>query len=100
MLPVARIGDLTIGTCTGHKPPKTNVRGKILTGTASFADNMVGVAKLGDVVMAECGHTASIITCSGSVKTDMMLIARVGDLVGRSVYTGKIVTGEGTTLSD
>jgi uncharacterized Zn-binding protein involved in type VI secretion len=100
MLPVARVGDLTIGTCTGHKDTLYNVRGKIITGANSDDVNMMGLAKLGDVVLADCGHTAKIITCSGSVYTDMMKIARVGDLVGASPYTGRIVTGESTGISD
>lgn len=105
--PVARLGDLTIGDCKKHGP---NIKGKIVTATASVQANSRPVAKIGDIVLANCGCKSPIITGKGNTAISDSPIARIGDLVGGArqsgtginanspdlnSYKGKIISGSG-----
>lgn len=94
MTGVARLGDRTVGTCSIHG---ANIGGTIVTASG---DNMVNgkpTARLGDRVLADCGHVSLIVTSSTNVKANGRGVARLGDLVGAGEYTATIITSSTNT---
>lgn len=85
----ARLGDRTVGTCRVH--PGT-IGGTIITASGDVKANSLGVARLGDTVLADCGHTAVIITAANIVKANSLGVARLSDLVQGAEYQGTIIT--------
>ena len=93
-LPVARIGDSTIGVCVIHGPQG----GRIITGKPRTPVNGIPVAVVTDTVIANCGHTGRIITGNFTELDEMRPVARITDkFVG--AYSGTIVGGSSNTLS-
>lgn len=93
---IARVGDRTTGTCYCHPVP-INVDGTIITGsTDTFVDNLP-VARLGDVVKADCGHTGTIVTSSSSVFCNNLGVARLGDQTS-GCYESTIITASTDTF--
>jgi uncharacterized Zn-binding protein involved in type VI secretion len=86
---VARLGDKCVGTCKVHGP---NIIGTIITASSSVNVNNRQVARLGDTVLANCGHTAIILTAAPATFANNLLVARLGDNVGASPYEGIIIT--------
>lgn len=86
----ARLNDITIGTCTVHG---ANIKGKIITASGNVFVNGRQTARLGDTVLADCGHTAKIITASTSENTNSKIgTARLNDKVKGPEYTARIIT--------
>jgi len=101
MAGIARIGDRTHGTCYSHSHKKPiSVGGTIISGDGStvYADKL-NVARIGDPVRADCGHTAIIITGSPKTYSNQISVARLGDMV-HGVYVATIISASGTTFSD
>lgn len=89
----ARLNDLTLGSCAIHGP---NIKGKIITGSGDITVNGRPVARLGDRVLADCGHDAVIITASGTENSNGKGgTARLNDKVKGDFYSGVIVTASG-----
>lgn len=87
---VARLGDKTIGSCEEHGD---DIQGTIITASADITANNKPVARLGDKVLAECGHISTIITAGMKTNPNNKGgIARLGDQVGDSPYTAIIIT--------
>lgn len=86
----ARITDRTIGICYGHIYPIT-VGGTIIQGSPDVYANGLQVARIGDIVKADCGHTGNIITGSSSVFANGIGIARLNDRVS-GIYIATIIT--------
>jgi len=93
---VARLNDRTTGTCFAHDPP-LGVGGKIITASGDTKANGRGVARLNDIVRADCGHQSKIISASGTQKTNNRPTARLNDSVGKGPYVAKIITASGDT---
>jgi len=91
----ARINDKTIGRCAIHGP---NISGRIVEASTSVEINGRGVARIGDKVQADCGHTATIVTSSPAEDANDRQIARLNDEVGDSPYTGRISTASNDTF--
>lgn len=93
MTGVARVGDLTDGTCyhPDHNPP-LRTKGKILTSSGDVNANNRSIARLGDLVQADCGHISKIVTASPDSGGNVKGIARLNDLVGAGPYEARIVT--------
>ena len=86
---VARMGDRTSGTCSVHGQQN----GVIVTASAdNIADNGMGVARVGDLVQADCGHQASIITGDSTHKVNDKTVARLGSIVQGDLYTATVTT--------
>lgn len=99
MRQVARLGDATIGRCTCHTTTLENVKGTIVSAsTDTFANNR-GVARLGDLILAECGHYAKIITSSDQAFDNNRGIARLGDRGGGDCYECHIITASPDTFT-
>jgi len=88
---IARIGDRTHGTCNAHNGSIT-VDGTIITGSEKTIVEGSPVARLGDTVLADCGHTSYIITAAQKTSNGQG-IAAIGDSVGNGPYTATITTG-------
>lgn len=93
----ARLGDRTTGTCSVH--PGT-IGGTIITSSDDVKGNSRGVARLGDTVLADCGHTALIITAAGFTKANSRGFARLSDLVQGPEYKGSITSCSGDVSGD
>lgn len=94
---IARLGDLTHGTCYAHETPLTT-NGRIITASPDTIINNRGVARLGDTVMADCGHTSVIITSSPNTVINNRGVARLGDQIGSGPYIATIITASPDTL--
>lgn len=86
---VARLTDRTLGDCSKHG---SGIGGTIVSASGDVITNNLGTARLADDVVADCGCTALIITCSGTNTADSRGIARLSDTVQGPNYVGKIVT--------
>ena len=74
---LARIGDRTIGTCVCHVPP-IQVGGTVVVGSPDVRTNGRNQARLGDTVLADCGHRGTIVTASTTVFANQKGVARLG----------------------
>jgi uncharacterized Zn-binding protein involved in type VI secretion len=84
---VARLGDCTHGICYEHSTP-IKVSGKIISASSDTYCDTLGIARLGDTVLANCGHTGTIISASENTKCNDLGIARLGDnIAGKYVAT-------------
>ena len=94
---IARLGDRTIGICKCHKKPII-VGGTIVSASGdSFTDNR-GIARLGDMVRADCGHTGIIISASILTWVDLRGVARMGDKT-TGCYTANIITSSSNSFT-
>jgi uncharacterized Zn-binding protein involved in type VI secretion len=93
----ARHNDLVKGNCAIHG---RNIIGRIITASSDVITNGRGQARIGDKVLAECGHEAMIITGSSKEFANGRSVARQNDLVGNSPYEGKILTGSSDTFPE
>lgn len=91
---VARLGDRLKGRCSIHG----NVYATILTASSTEFVNGFGVARLGDVAYATCGHTGKIITASANYRVDGLGVARLGDTT-TGVFVGTIISGSPDTFT-
>lgn len=92
---IARVGDIAVGTCRAHKTPRA-CSGPVVTGSSTTDVDGQPLARLGDVVAFNCGHSGTIASGSGTATCDGMGIARVGDIVVGPM-TAMIVSGSGTS---
>jgi uncharacterized Zn-binding protein involved in type VI secretion len=93
---IARLGDCTHGVCYKHNTPLT-VSGRILSAsTDTFCDNL-GVARLGDLVIADCGHTGTIISASPDALCNDLGVARLGDNIAGD-YQATIISASTTAF--
>ena len=92
---IARVGDVWTGICKCHESP-IKVSGTIVSGSGTnFADG-IPVARIGDVVISSCGHSATIIAGSPTSTADGIPIARIGDPVASGCISGIIISGSAT----
>lgn len=96
MLGIARLGDRTMGTCSCHETPIT-VAGTIISASSDVIVNARGVARVGDTVQADCGHTATIITGKPNHLVNGRQVARLGDEFD-GCYSGVIITASPDTF--
>lgn len=73
---VARLGDSTYGVCKIHNK---QVSGIIISASSDSDCNGRGIARLGDTVLADCGHTGTIISASPDTICNNRGVARLGD---------------------
>jgi len=96
---VARIGDRTEGRCSCHSSTR-NVGGTIETGSPTRFVNERAVARDGDIVRADCGHTGIIVTFSSDVTADGLGVARLGDTTDGCYVATIITASEDTSAND
>lgn len=91
MRPIARLGDRTKGVCKGHKDPIV-IGGTIVSSSDDTIANGSGIARIGDTVKADCGHTGTIISGKPDDIANGRSKARIGDSF-TGVYSGNIISG-------
>lgn len=89
MASVSRLGDRTTGYCSSHGG---TYGGTITSSSSDVKANSKGVARVGDTVTSDCGHTGIINSGAATVKANGQSIARVGDSF-TGTYTGTITEG-------
>lgn len=99
MIPVARLGDKTIGVCKCHSPNKDDMPGTIVSASSDTFVNMQGVARMGDLIKADCGHYARIITASSDSFINELGVARLNDKGEGDCYSCRIVTASPDTFT-
>lgn len=92
----ARMNDVVSGKCYCHKDP-ISVSGIIVVVSTDVFANGLGLARIGDIAVATCGHTGMIATGSGSVFTNGIGNARLGDTTS-GCFVGTIATGSSDTF--
>lgn len=98
---LARVGDRTFGTCRhpSHSSP-IQVGGTIISGAPSVTASNISDARIGDLVVTDCGHLDVIISASPTVISNSVGTARVGDLTGgRGIYSAVIISGDPRTTT-
>lgn len=93
---IARLGDSTYGVCNCHDEPIT-VGGKIISASEDVFVNGRGVARIGDTVMADCGHTGKIISGKEDDFVNGRSVARLGDRF-TGCYDGNIISASEDTF--
>lgn len=88
---LARIGDIGVGYCCAHNGC-IQMSGVIVTGAATIIGEGSNAARIGDIVVGNCGHTGTIVTGSSSVIGEGSGLARIGDRF-QGTFSGTIVTG-------
>lgn len=91
---IARLHDKTFGVCKVHG----NQNGKITSCSSTVYANGIGVARITDMVTADCGHTGVIQTGSSKSFANGLGIARVGDHIS-GTYNASILEGSANTFS-
>ena len=94
---IARIGDQVTGVCLAHNSPR-QFTATISTGSSIVTCDGLGVARVGDTGITDCGHTIQIIEGSTLASVLGVAIARAGDAVtviegGSGVITTGSLTG-------
>lgn len=78
---IARVGDTAAGTCSSHKNPQS-VTGIITTGYADGTCDDKSIARVGDTVTFNCGHTGIITSGAQYSTAGDISIAVLGSTVG------------------
>ena len=97
MARIARLTDVFNGTCICHSPPIPMI-GEIITCSPDAKSEGLGIARIGDTVRGNCGHTGTIITGSTSNKTNGKFKALLGSQV-TGCLQGTIISGASTHFS-
>ncbi len=92
---ICRLGDKAVGNCSVHGFQN----GTIITCSDKLFDSGIGVARIGDVVLADCGHTGIISICSDKTFDNDKGVARVTDSFD-GIYSGTLVTGSNKSNSN
>lgn len=77
-LPVCRLNDIALGICPCHSIP---VVVTIVMASPTCLANGLGIARMGDIGMSSCGHTANIMTTNPLVMNNGLGTARITDLI-------------------
>lgn len=102
MQPICRVGDKVQGYCDGpgHETHRSFIGTWTQGSGVCFADNL-GVIRVGDLGITDCGHQFRASTGSGWSTADGLAIHRVDDevIVIPGGY-GWSITGSGTCSSE
>ncbi len=97
MLPVARLGDIGVGVCTGHESPRS-LAGIVQSSAVTHIIQGSTVSVLADLVVGGDGHVGKIVTVSVTNMSEGRGKARMtSSFVG--TFSGIIVSGCYTHLS-
>lgn len=96
---IARLNDITFGTCKHPSHPvPIPASGKIVTGSPDITIDGRPVARINDLVVTSCGHYDYIIGYRKDIFGNNKEFARLNDLVGKNgIYNAKIITASGTS---
>lgn len=90
-LPIAALSNIGIGTCTCHSGPISQ-SGSIVQGSPTVFAGGRPVARIGDIILAGCGHTGTIVTGAATVNANSISVAVLtSQFVG--CFSGQIIDG-------
>lgn len=92
---LARLGDKTRGICTAHDSP-IEVDGVIVSGSQDSQTDGRPIARLGDTVKSNCGHSGTIISGAPTTFINGRPVARLGDSFA-GTYSGTIISASSST---
>lgn len=95
MIPVAKMGTMTIGICLLDR---NTVMGTIFPNPSSVFINGLPAARMGDLVITSCGHVGTIASGSSTVMAGSLPLSRMGDAITGN-YIGTIIDGSANVLS-
>lgn len=88
---IARQGDRGVGICVGHSPP-IPMTGTIIASATTSNCNNLALARAGDIVKGECGHTGIISDSAPTAQAEGIGLAYIGAaFIG--IFSGIIVEG-------
>jgi len=87
----SRIGDMGVGICVCHVPPIPMI-GFLITGAGTELSEDPPPSRIGDVILAICGHTGIMIQGSPDTIVENSPTSRVGDAF-TGCFIGVLVTG-------
>jgi len=97
-LSCARISSVGTGTCCGHSDPTCiPMTGQIINGAGAVFINGLACARIGDVVLGDCGHSGTMIKGSGTVFVEGLAVSRISDVFDGTFF-GTIITGSNNIL--
>lgn len=92
---ISRLGDRCRGNCAVHGAQS----GRIVTASSKHFFNGIPVARVGDRVLADCGHTGTIISASPKNFSETFSVARIGDRFS-GIFSGMIIVGSPNSFSE
>lgn len=96
--PVCRMNDTGVGVCNGPGHPANKpITATIVIASFNVKVNNMGRARLGDLVMASCGHVATMAIGNPLVLVNNMPGCRLGDLFS-GPPVGTIIVGSPNVL--
>jgi len=78
-VPLCRIGDIGVGTCTAHIVP-VPITVTLLTGAPTVIAVGMPVAQIGSIGMCSCGHVSVALTGAATVIAVGLGVHRLGDM--------------------
>lgn len=94
----SRVGDISIGICTAHDSPKLAVVTWISGAPTVRTNGITTVTSVG-VGVSSCGHSASVISFSSTVRAEGAGIHRVGDSGSVPGGVTTTITGSGNVIT-
>lgn len=94
MFPISRLGDQTIGICKEHGPQS----GQIIQCHPNTLVGMIPDSTITHMVMANCGHTGTLITGNNTLLDNNLPTVRVTSQF-TGIYSGTVITGEPTAFT-
>ncbi len=89
----ARISDVGVGTCCCHSDPTCiPMTGTLITGSPNVNCNGLGMGRITDVMLGQCGHVGIMVTGSASVRGNGLGSCRLSDYF-TGCFFGTVVTG-------
>ena len=96
-LPISTLSSVGVGTCSCHESP-ISVSGIIIQGSGNVLAGGLGCAKIGDIVLAGCGHVGIIVSgASTTLVNGINAATMTSPFVG--CFVGQIVTGISNVLA-
>lgn len=93
---ISRITDRWTGICCCHTDPTCiGMGGKIISGNATHQSGSLNVARIGDMVIGDCGHPGRIVTGAPKQFSSGPGVARITEFV-TGCTIGRIITGNPT----
>ena len=95
---IARLNDVTFGTCYHPSHPPIPVSGKIVSASTKVFVNGRGAARFDDVVLTSCGHYDYILDPGTTVFAESRKVAVLNTPIGKNgIYVAQIISASGDT---
>lgn len=93
----SRLTDIGVGVCYCHHHPRDTV-GQVITCSPNVFCNSLGVARLTDIVLGDCGHIGELVTGSPTVFANGLSLSRITDHF-EGCFVGELVSGSPNTFT-